>query len=75
MPGMDGFELTERIRSSDAEAVSAMPVIAVTAHAQESDRKRCLGAGMDDFLSKPYSLGALQQILTRWWQIVQERQT
>ncbi|MFK8052139.1 MAG: response regulator [Woeseiaceae bacterium] len=75
MPGMDGFELTDKIRSAEVEAVRSMPVIAVTAHAQEADKKRCLQAGMDDFLSKPYSLDDLQQKLSHWWRIAQENQT
>ncbi len=64
MPVMDGFEATARIRKylGDME----MPIIAMTANAAEGDRLRCLNAGMDDFLSKPYLLGQLQQMIVRW---------
>jgi CheY-like chemotaxis protein len=52
---MDGYEATRRIR--DAEVRNGwprVPVIAVTANALEDDRKRCLDAGMDDHLAKPF---------------------
>ncbi len=55
MPQMDGYEATRRIR--DAEVRNGwprVPVIAVTANALEDDRKRCLDAGMDDHLAKPF---------------------
>lgn len=66
MPGMDGLELTQRIRGGESDDGRRLPVIAVTAHARESDRKRCLDAGMDDFLSKPYAMSALHAKLAAW---------
>ena len=42
------------------------PVIAVTAYALDGDREKCLAAGMDDFLAKPYSLSDLRRKLKRW---------
>ncbi len=63
MPIMDGFEATSLIRQ---QFNNKIPIIAITANASESDRTQCLNAGMDDFLSKPYSLDQLQRTITRW---------
>jgi two-component system, sensor histidine kinase and response regulator len=64
MPEMDGFEATRAIRGMEASAAHT-PIIALTANAMASDRDRCLAAGMDDFLSKPLTLAALQQAIDR----------
>jgi two-component system sensor histidine kinase/response regulator len=64
MPVMDGLEATRRIRSS--ESTHRTPIIAMTANAMESDRDRCLDAGMDEYLSKPMKAAALQQMLLRF---------
>jgi len=67
MPEMDGVEATVRIRELAAGAEnSAIPIIAMTAHAFQSDRDRFLEAGMNDWITKPISYRALQGILERW---------
>lgn len=68
MPEMDGFEATRRLRRGEARcyAERPAPIVALTAHAMEGDQERFLGAGMDDYLSKPVSLKRLHGLLRRW---------
>jgi two-component system sensor histidine kinase/response regulator len=67
MPGIDGFETTRRIRQEERAAGRAhTPIIALTANAVAGDRERCLEAGMDDYLGKPFQLGDLKGVLARW---------
>ncbi|PIR18996.1 MAG: hypothetical protein COV48_04425, partial [Elusimicrobia bacterium CG11_big_fil_rev_8_21_14_0_20_64_6] len=65
MPGMDGYEATRRVREAESGR-RRVPIIALTAHARASDRARCLAAGMDDYLTKPVSLGDLAAALDQW---------
>lgn len=64
MPRMDGFTATRLLR--EREEGEHIPVVAMTAHAMQGDRERCLAAGMDDYLSKPVDREALAAILSRW---------
>jgi len=68
MPVMDGYAATQAIREweTDVPDQEHLPIIALTAHALPEDRKRCLAIGMDDFLSKPFSITDLRTILGRW---------
>ncbi|MFK7743327.1 MAG: response regulator [Planctomycetota bacterium] len=63
MPDVDGFEATRRIREHERTSGAKVPIIALTANAMPEDRRACLAAGMDDFVSKPFSrdeiLGAI----------------
>ncbi|HZD95487.1 MAG TPA: response regulator, partial [Candidatus Sulfotelmatobacter sp.] len=53
MPEMDGLEVTATIRKRERSSGRHIPIVAMTAHAMESDRDRCLDAGMDHYISKP----------------------
>jgi two-component system, sensor histidine kinase and response regulator len=67
MPVMDGLTATGEIRRREHTSGAArVPIIALTANAMEGDRERCLGAGMDDFLSKPFTQQQLATLLRRW---------
>jgi two-component system sensor histidine kinase/response regulator len=65
MPRLDGYEATARIRAEEPEGTH-VPIVAMTAHAFEGDRERCLRAGMDDYLSKPLRAADLDPVLERW---------
>jgi PAS domain S-box-containing protein len=74
MPEIDGYQATRRIRdrekaralSGDSGAPERIPIVAMTAHAMRGDRERCLAAGMDDYLSKPFRSVQLIECLGRW---------
>ncbi len=68
MPIMDGYEATEIIRQWERQnnAQNKIPIIALTAHAMEEDRQRCLFAGMNDYLTKPVKAESLRLALETW---------
>jgi PAS domain S-box-containing protein len=75
MPEMDGFEATRRIRNYEKTMMNQdggvhppriIPIIAMTAHAMQGDRDRCLDAGMNDYVTKPVAPQALADALDKW---------
>ena len=70
MPRMDGLEATrlikEKFASRKLPAFACPPIVALTANAFAEDRERCLAAGMDDYLAKPFDAAQLRTMLTRW---------
>ena len=66
MPVMDGLEATRRLRAAEkAKNLSPTPVIALTANAMREDREECLAAGMNDFVSKPFTPEQLRAAMLR----------
>ncbi|MEL7564455.1 MAG: response regulator [Dehalobacterium sp.] len=65
MPVMDGYEATRQIRKAEGDKKHTV-IISMTAFAMESDTEKCLQAGMDDFISKPFSLGHLMKIIHKY---------
>ena len=66
MPEMDGLETTRRIRIDEHGTDRHIPIVALTAHAQQGDRERCLQAGMDDYLPKPIIRKDMIEKLAHW---------
>ena len=66
MPVMDGFECTKRIRTNESKTGKHIPIIAMTANAMEGDRERCIAAGMDDYISKPFEPEQLQALIGKY---------
>jgi len=64
MPGIDGYETTRRLRADPR--LADLPVVALTAHALDADRRRCLDAGMDDHLAKPFDQYQFAWTISRW---------
>lgn len=65
MPVMDGFEATKAIRNIEADKKDGIkiPIIAMTANNMYEEIQECLGAGMDGFLSKPFNINDVKNIL------------
>ncbi|CAN5331568.1 hypothetical protein BH09BAC4_BH09BAC4_10930 [soil metagenome] len=72
MPIMDGYETTRQIRTKFNKTV---PIIAMTAHALASEQEECLKAGMNDFLSKPFKMEELQQLIRKYLPVTNSVET
>jgi PAS domain S-box-containing protein len=72
MPEMDGYEASRQIRAwknsadKSLRAKGGLPIIAMTAHALDGEREKCLAAGMDDFVSKPVQPETLAELIKKW---------
>ena len=63
MPELDGIETTRRIRQLELKSGRHLKIVAVTANAVSGDRERCLAAGMDDYIAKPFQRADLERVL------------
>ncbi len=67
MPNLDGYEATRRIRAGVAgDIFSEIPIIALTANTMNSEREKCLGAGMNEYLTKPINTDTLKLMLAKY---------
>jgi len=73
MPVVDGFAATRILRQRETGTSLHVPVVALTANAMQGDRERCIAAGMDDYLAKPFSGEQLFAVLRRWLPIERRR--
>ena len=69
MPEMDGWSATRQIRERDGRRGIYVPIVALTAHAMSDARERCLAAGMDSVIVKPFNpaqlFGAIEQLVSK----------
>jgi two-component system sensor histidine kinase/response regulator len=66
MPEMDGYQCASEIRKREILSGKHIPIIAMTAHAMEGDRDKCIASGMDDYISKPVMPNVLKKALVKW---------
>jgi PAS domain S-box-containing protein len=75
MPEMDGFSAARAIRQGEQRTGRHVPIVALTAHAIDNNRERCLAAGMDDYMSKPFTQAQLGQMVQKWGRRCGDRTT
>ena len=74
MPEMDGLTAAREVRTFEqAHGKRPVPIIALTADAMQGDRETCLAAGMNDYLSKPFTAAQLSEVIERWGRRVRSR--
>jgi CheY-like chemotaxis protein len=74
MPLLDGYDATRKIREFEAQSNRpAVPIIAVTANALPGDMEKCVSAGMDDYISKPFKIQQLYRSLTRFLPVADDQ--
>lgn len=73
LPKMDGYSVARKIREAEQSSNNHVSIVAMTAGAMRGDSEKCLAAGMDDYLSKPYTLGQLKHKLHQWMPAVSKR--
>ncbi|MGZ8226387.1 MAG: ATP-binding protein [Methylococcaceae bacterium] len=68
MPVMDGYQATHEIRRIESATYPSrhIPIVALTAHALAGDKARCLAAGMDDWVTKPFTRQDINEVLQKW---------
>ena len=66
IPNLDGYKTSEAIRKIESKKGSHIPIIGVTAHATEGNRQKCLDAGMDEYISKPYNIYELNKLILKY---------
>ena len=68
MPVLDGYQATDAIRKQERFDPQAghTPIVALTAHALEGDKEKCLKAGMDDYMSKPFRVDEMKEMIVKW---------
>ncbi len=71
MPEMDGFEATKLIRNTESD-YNNIPIIAMTAHAMQGDKEKCINMGMDDYLTKPIQPKLLFQTIKKWTDAIKQ---
>lgn len=66
MPVLDGYDTAKKIREKEKGTGKHMPIVAVTANAQAGDKEKCLAAGMDDYISKPFKKEDIERVLSEY---------